>query len=65
MIQVLALLRREVQEEKELIRKLMLLQQRLRFGWGTLRVAVGMAVGSFIYQRCIGMAQGDGGEARA
>ena len=35
------------------MQRLSLLQDRLRIGWGTARVAVGMSVTASIYDRCL------------
>lgn len=32
-----------------------MLQQRLRLGWGTMRVALGMAISAQIYEQCKGL----------
>ena len=48
---VLKHLARETMQQKGL-QKVLFLQQRLRVGWGTVRVAGGMAFGNFLYDRC-------------
>ena len=43
---------RELCKKKDLLSKLSLLQDRLRIGWGTGRVAVGMAFTNHVYEYC-------------
>lgn len=42
----------EIRQEKSIIEKLKVIQHRLRIGWGTLRVAIGMGFGSKLYSLC-------------
>lgn len=42
----------EVYQENGMINKLKIIQHRFRIGWGTMRVAVGMATASKIYSLC-------------
>jgi len=43
----------QVKSKPVLRARLLLLQDRLRIGWGTARVAVGMSVTASIYDRCL------------
>jgi hypothetical protein len=47
----------ETQSQPTLWGKLKFVQRRLRIGWGTVRVAVGMSFGHFVYDRMMGMYQ--------
>ena len=49
---VLKHLARETMQQKSFVQSVLFLQQRLRIGWGTARVAGGMAFGNFLYDRC-------------
>ena len=51
--QVLSKLAEQVAAQNTLSGKFHLLQNRLRIGWGTARVAVGMAFGHFVYDECM------------
>ena len=42
----------EASKQDNTYKGLSFLQQRLRIGWGTLRVGVGMAVGARVYEMC-------------
>jgi hypothetical protein len=55
--QVFSALAQQVAEQDTLSGKLSLLQNRLRIGWGTARVAVGMAFGHYIYDKCMDIAE--------
>ena len=44
---------RKVNDRKTFQGKLQVLQQRLRIGWGTARVAVGIAFGQKVYDECM------------
>jgi len=52
-VQVFIFLKNEVAAEQGVLRKLSHLQQRLRVGWGTARVAIGMAFGNQVYDVCV------------
>jgi hypothetical protein len=45
----------DTQAQSTLWRKTKFVQSRLRIGWGTVRVAVGMSFGHFVYDRLMGM----------
>ncbi|KAG7373195.1 mitochondrial carrier protein [Nitzschia inconspicua] len=45
----------ETQQQSTLWGKMRFVQNRLRIGWGTVRVAVGMSFGHFVYDRMLGM----------
>jgi hypothetical protein len=51
--QVLTRLAEQTAAKKTIGKKLRFLQSRLRIGWGTARVAVGMAFGNHIYDQCM------------
>ena len=51
--QVFSTLTQQVAAQHSLSGKLHLLQNRLRIGWGTARVAVGMAFGHWVYDVCM------------
>lgn len=51
--EVLIVLRNEIVAEKGTLNKISHVQQRLRIGWGTARVAVGMAFGNHVYDVCV------------
>lgn len=53
--QVFSTLAKQVAAQDNMSDKLHLLQNRLRIGWGTARVAVGMAFGHFIYDQSMQM----------
>ena len=44
----------ETQSRPTLIEKIKYVQNRLRIGWGTVRVAVGMSFGHYIYDKMMG-----------
>eukprot|EP00979_Chaetoceros_neogracilis_P010787 scaffold2599_cov210-Chaetoceros_neogracile.AAC.2 len=48
--QLFSTLAQQIQEQSTTLRKWSYLQNRLRIGWGTARVAVGMAFGQFVYE---------------
>jgi hypothetical protein len=47
----------ETKSQTTLWGKLKFVQRRLRIGWGTVRVAVGMSFGHYVYDRMMGMYQ--------
>jgi hypothetical protein len=47
---VFSTLAQQIQQQSTTLRKWSYLQNRLRIGWGTARVAVGMALGQFVYE---------------
>jgi len=49
-VTVFSTLAQEIQQQSTTLRKWSYLQNRLRIGWGTARVAVGMAFGQFVYE---------------
>ena len=51
-VQVLMSLKNEIAAERGPLKKLSHVQGRLRVGWGTARVAVGMAFGNHVYDSC-------------
>ena len=51
--QVMAQLRLELTQRDSPLEKWHHLQNRLRIGWGTARVAVGMSFGNYVYDRCM------------
>lgn len=55
--QVFSALLQQVAEQDTLSGKLIFLQNRLRIGWGTARVAVGMAFGHYVYDKCMDIAE--------
>jgi hypothetical protein len=44
----------ETQSRPSLVGKIKYIQSRLRIGWGTVRVAVGMSFGHYIYDKMMG-----------
>lgn len=52
---VLANFTQEVTGQRTWYRKLRHIQNRLRIGWGTARVALGMSFGHFVYDRLVGL----------
>jgi hypothetical protein len=52
-VEVLVVLRNEIMAEQGTMNKISHVQQRLRIGWGTARVAVGMAFGNHVYDVCV------------
>ena len=55
MSQVLISLGKELRDQPTVWKKLKHTQQRLRIGWGTARVALGMSFGHWVYDRLHGM----------
>jgi hypothetical protein len=56
-MQVLKKLMYDVSEKETFGEKWHHVQSRLRIGWGTARVAVGMAFGQLLYDQCMGVYQ--------
>jgi hypothetical protein len=54
-VQVLHAFVHETSERPGLLQKARYVQNRLRIGWGTFRVAVGMSFGHFVYDSIMGM----------
>lgn len=54
----------EVREKPTLYGKWIHIQNRLRLGWGTARVALGMSFGHFVYDTLVGMYEVSRNESR-